>query len=190
MTNDERDLVSNSLAAQTLHQVFPDKTSEQWVLWLQNNRNQSRSVPYRIPFVRMHGGVFYEVAQLNRFADWEKSRQLGTMKLTGRAVEAMQAFGIGQAGGGSYGRKLAYSVQLGFEEDDSSKQFVRLMIERPLGVFRLEADQAEALAKELVGVAEAIRQRVAMETTNTPKVTIQTMRDDVTERMVKTKAPK
>lgn len=190
MTNDDRDLLTNSLAARTLHEVFPDKTPEQWTLWLQNNRNQARSVPYRIPFERMHGGVFYEVAQLNRFADYEKSRQLGTIKLTGRAAEAMQAFGIGEAGGGTYGRKLAYSVQLGFEEDDSSRQFVRLMIERPLGVFRLEAEEAEALAAELLDVANAIRRHDAEETNNSPKVTIQTMRDNVTETMIKTKAPK
>jgi hypothetical protein len=47
MTNED-ELLSNSVAAQVLNELLPEKTIEQQMQWLQNNRNQSRQVPYRI----------------------------------------------------------------------------------------------------------------------------------------------
>jgi hypothetical protein len=150
-TLDEKDLLSNGMAAQTLHTIFPDRDVKQWSMWLQNNRNQSRSVPYRIPFVRMHGGVFYEVNELNRYTDWERARSLGTIKLSGRAAEALAAFGVGSDSGGAYGRSLSYAVMPAVTEE--GEPFVRLLIEKPLRVFRLDLAQARALAKRLIEAA-------------------------------------
>ena len=53
------ELLSNSVSAALLSELLTGKTEEQWMLWLNNNRNQSRRVPYRLPFERMAGGVFY-----------------------------------------------------------------------------------------------------------------------------------
>lgn len=153
---DGKDLLSNSMAAESLHRIFPNRDVQQWSMWLQNNRNQSRSVPYRIPFVRMHGGVFYEVEELNRFADWERARSLGTIKLSGRAAEALAAYGVGSDNGGAYGRSLAYTVMPAVTEE--GEPFVRLMTEKPLAVYRLEIAQALALANELVEATKYLRQ--------------------------------
>lgn len=150
-------LLDSKAAGGWLNEALPDKTPAQWALWLRNNRNQSREASYRVNARRFSGKACYLLKDLEKFVVWEKSRLLGTVKLTGRAAELMLAFGMGEAGGGNYGRKLAYSVQLAFEEDDPSKQFVRLMIERPLGVFRLDADEAEGLAKDLRSAANAVR---------------------------------
>lgn len=151
------DLLNTDAAGQWLSEALPEKTPKEWVGWLRNNRNQSRQAGYRISTQRFGRKAVYRHDDLSKFVEWEKSRQLGTIKLSGRAAEVMQAFGLGEAGGGNYGRKLACSVQLAFEEADASKQFVRLMIERPLSVFRLEVEEAEKLAKDLQGVAQEIR---------------------------------
>lgn len=151
------DLLDTDAASRWLGQALPEKTPAQWALWLRNNRNQSRHTSYRISVQRFGKKACYLPVDLERFVDWEKSRQLGTVKLSGRVVEVMRAYGINEVGGGNYGRKLDYEVQLSSEDDHPDRQFVRLMIKRPLGVFRLEADEAEALAKELQATAQAIR---------------------------------
>ncbi|CAM3319246.1 hypothetical protein [Polaromonas hydrogenivorans] len=153
----EDDLLDTDAAGRWLSQALPEKTPAQWALWLRNNRNQSRHASYRINVQRFGKKACYLPVDLERFVDWEKSRQLGTVKLSGRVVEVMRAYGMDEVGGSNYGRKLAYEVQLSFEEGSPDKQFVRLMIKRPLGIFRLEADEAEALAKELLVIAHAIR---------------------------------
>jgi len=151
------DLLDTDAASRWLSQALPDKSPAQWALWLRNNRNRSRHAGYRINVRRFGKKACYLPVDLEKFVDWEKSRQLGTVKLSGRVVEVMRAFGMDEAGGGNYGRKLAYEVQLSSEQDRPDKQFVRLMIKRPLGVFRLEANEADALAKELQDTAQAIR---------------------------------
>ena len=162
------DLLDTDAAGRWLSQAMPDKTSAQWALWLRNNRNQSRQASYRIDVQRFGKKACYLPVDLERFVDWEKSRQLGTVKLSGRVVEVMRAYGINEVGGGNYGRKLDYEVQLSSEQDRPDRQFVRLMIKRPLGVFRLEADEAEALAKELLATAQVIRRHADPATPNRP----------------------
>jgi hypothetical protein len=71
--------LTTSMAAQALHNIFPDRSVDQWIMWLQNNRNNSRSTPYRIPFTRLSGCVVYNTEDLDRFADWERLRALGTI---------------------------------------------------------------------------------------------------------------
>lgn len=164
------DLLDTDAASRWLSEALPGKTSAQWALWLRNNRNQSRHASYRINVQRFGNKACYLPVDLERFVDWEKSRQLGTVKLSGRVVEVMRAFGMDEVGGGNYGRKLDYEVQLSSEQDRPDKQFVRLMIKRPLGVFRLEADEAEALAKELHNIAQVIRRHADPTTTSPPDV--------------------
>lgn len=151
------DLLDTDAAGHRLSKALTEKTPAQWALWLRNNRNQSRHASYRISVQRFGKKACYLPVDLERFVDWEKSRQLGTVKLSGRVVEVMRAYGMDEVGGSNYGRKLDYEVQLSAEQDRPDKQFVRLMIKRPLYVFRLEADQAEALAKELLDLVQVIR---------------------------------
>jgi hypothetical protein len=151
------DLLDTDAAGRWLSGALSDKTPAQWALWLRNNRNQSRYASYRVNVQRFGKKACYLLVDLERFVDWEKSRQLGTVKLSGRVVEVMRAYGMDEVGGSNYGRKLTYEVQLSSEQDRPDRQFVRLMIKHPLGVFRLEADEAEALAKELQATAQAIR---------------------------------
>lgn len=151
------ELLSNSFAAQVLCELLPEKNAEQWALWLQNNRNQSRRVSYRIPFERMAGGVFYHREELAKFAEWEKSRQLGSIKLTGRAAEVVRAFGIGTASGSTTGRKLSVTGINQQTDVATGKHFIQLVTDDPLMVYRLEVDQAKQIGLELlevVGVCE------------------------------------
>jgi len=149
------ELLSNTVAAQTLHDLEPEKSTAQWLLWLQNNRNQTRSVSYRIPFERMAGGVFYRETELRAFIEWEKSRNLGTLKLTARAAEAMRAFGIGEKGGSATGRRLKVSGINPQVED--GVPYIQLITNDPLMVYRLELDEAEAIIKEMVEAVDVCK---------------------------------
>lgn len=145
-------------AAQYLHGQLPGQDLKFWSLKLVNLRRKDRPRPFTLDFAKVEGKAgFYSEDDLNRYVEYEKARRTEKPRLTGRAAELTRAFGLGEADGGSYGRKLAYNIQLGFEEGDATRQFVRLMIERPLGVFRLDADEADALAKDLQETAAAIR---------------------------------
>jgi hypothetical protein len=149
---------------------MPDKTAEQWRLWLQNNRNQSRRVSYRIPFERMAGGVFYRREELVKFAEWEKARQLGTIKLTGRAAEVLQAFGIGEKGSTTQGRRFkGGSVNLAV--DAACVPFVQAIINEPLIVFAMSADQAIDFGKELVEAGQAAKRQSRKKPQGAPDLT-------------------
>ncbi|MFM0406835.1 hypothetical protein [Paraburkholderia dipogonis] len=142
------DLLSSSATAAVLAEQIPDKTSAQWTLWLQNNRNPARNAVYRVPFERVSGGVFYRADEVAKFAEWEKSRKLGTLKLTGPATEALRAFGIGEQGGGTTGRRLDCDITVQVDPANS-RPYAQLLIKNPLLVFRLEAEQVKQLHREL-----------------------------------------
>lgn len=143
------ELLSNSVTAQTLFEALPDKTLEQWTLWLQNNRNPARRTPYRIPYVKMGGGVFYRTEELEKYVEWEKARRLGSFKLSGRAAEALRAFGIGEAGGGTTGRKLNITTINPQVDSTSGLLYVQVITNEPLMVYRIEVDQAREIVREL-----------------------------------------
>ncbi|WP_305074378.1 hypothetical protein [Propionivibrio sp.] len=150
------ELLNNSMAAQTLSELLKDKTPEKWAVWLQNNRNQSRRVSYRIPFQRISGGIFYSRDELEKFVEFEKSLQLGALKLTGRVAEVVRAFGIGQ-GGSNTGRKLNVTGINPQVDEATGQCFVQVVIGDPLLVFRLEVGEAKSLCRELteaIGVCE------------------------------------
>lgn len=143
------DYLAKSLAASTIAEAFPEKTIEQWELWLQNNRNPSRKAAYRIPFERLGVMVIYKPEEIDKFIAWEKQRQLGSIKLSSRAMEVITAYGIGSAGGGSTGRKFSLGgVNLQYDEI-LKKPYISLILNDPLMVFRLELDEARALRGEL-----------------------------------------
>jgi hypothetical protein len=164
------ELLSNTVAAQLLAEVVLNKTPEQWALWLHNNRNSTRKTPYRIPYEKLGGGVFYRREEIAKFAEWEKQRHLGTIKLTGRAAEMMKAFGIGSASGSTTGRKFNLN-SINLQTDAATgKTFIQMLTDDPLMVYRLELDEAQAIAKELSEVANAgkrIATRIKGATTDT-----------------------
>ena len=86
----ETELFSRSVAAEWLAQRLPEKTPEQWALWLRNNANTARRAVYRVPVETLGRGSFYLPEELKKFVEFEKSRQLGAIKLTGRAAEMLQ----------------------------------------------------------------------------------------------------
>ena len=143
------ELLGNSVAAQLLNELMPDKSIEQWSLWLQNNRNQSRRASYRIPFEKMGGGVFYLREEIAKFAELEKSRKLGSIKLTGRAAEALQAYGIGTEGGSTTGRRFDVSDVMPQVDQATGKPYIQIITSNPLMVYRLELEEAKAFSKEL-----------------------------------------
>ena len=154
------ELLGVTVAAEVLNGLMPEKTPQQWITWLTNNRNQSRTVPYRIPTVRISGGVFYRRAELESFVEMEKSRQLGTIKVTGRVAEALRAFGINEPGGGPYGRELKTFRVAEAIIDGDSRVFAQLTVGDPLSVYRIEVEQIETMIAELTEVRDRLKARL------------------------------
>lgn len=144
-----QDLLSTAAAGDFLQRLLPEKTAAQWAMFLQNNRKPGRQVTYRVPYERLGGtGAFYLPGELQKFAEWEKQRTLGAMKLSGRAAEALHAFGIGQAGGNTTGRRLNYSINPQIDPA-TQEPYLQLIVRDPLMVFRVSQAQAKGLQEEL-----------------------------------------
>jgi hypothetical protein len=155
--NTTEDLWGGSYTADQLSTQLPIRTAQGWSLWLRNNRNQSRRAQYRVPFVRISNGAFYRPADIGAFVEWEKSKQLGTMTLTGRAAEAIKAYGIGTAAGSATGRKFNV-VGVNQQVDPvTGAPYVQLITGDPLMVYRLELAQARQVAAELRDAARTTK---------------------------------
>lgn len=144
--------LTTQAAAEYLSQQFPAKTAEQWALWLRNNRNQARRAIYRVKAEQIGRSAFYAPDELAAFVTFEKSRELGTIKLTGRAAEVMHAYGIGTRGGSGTGRKFNVTSINPQIDDATGKPYVQLITDDPLMVYRLEPGQAKAISEELAEV--------------------------------------
>lgn len=146
---------NKSHAAAKLAEALPERNAEQWALWLQNNRNPSRRSPYRIPFEKMGVMVIYKIDEIAKFIEWEKQRHLGTIKLSGGAMEAITAYGIGIAGGGSTGRKFELN-SLTLQNDETLEvMYISLILNNPLMVFRIEIEEAKSFSNELIELIAA-----------------------------------
>lgn len=142
-------MLSTQAAAAALHEAIPEPEGY-WARFLMNNKRPDRNPPFRVEFVKMGGGVLYPRKALADFIEWEKSRRLGTMKLTGRAAEALRAFGIGEAGGGTTGRSLDCTIHPQ-QNPTTGQPYIQLIVKNPLLVFHLDVEQAEELIRELQG---------------------------------------
>lgn len=151
------ELLSNGVAANLLNELLPNKTPEQWLLWLQNNRNKARPATYRIPVEKLGGGVFYLREEVVKFAEFEKSKTLGAIKLTGRAVEVLRAIGFNEHGGSSTGRSFNPSGVYLQTDESTGNEFLQLHTKDPLMIYRIEIDAAEFLLKELTEALTACR---------------------------------
>lgn len=147
------ELLNRQVAAEWLAEQLQDKNAEQWALWLRNNANTARRASYRIPTEQIGRGTFYNLVELEKFAEFEKGRQLGQLKLTGRAAEVLQAFGTGTEGATTNGRKWkGASTNLG---TDKGAAFVQTIINEPLVVFAMTAAQAIDFGRELIEAGRA-----------------------------------
>jgi len=150
------ELMNTAVAAQELAKLLPEegKTQEQWLRFLQNNRNASRRVPYRIPHEILGKVAIYQTHDLKRFADFEKQRAIGSIRVSARAAEALHAFGKSRTG-----RKLRVAGITPQIDDETGEFFVQIIIAEPLLVFRLSKDEAAALASELTEAAEVQKEQ-------------------------------
>ena len=147
MATDE--LLSTQAAAEYLSLHLTGKSTEQWALWLRNNRNQARRAIYRVKSEQMGRMAVYAPQELAAFVEFERSRILGTIKLTGRAVEVMRAYGLGEASGSTTGRKLTVT-NVNLQIDNlTQKAYVQIVTSEPLMVYRLEPEQAIQIGEEL-----------------------------------------
>ena len=152
--NDEQTLFNTNAASDWLNEAVPGETPAHWRTALANNRKSERNPPYRVPFSTIGRGAFYAVSDLLEYAEFEKARRMGKMKLTGRAAEVMRAFGIGAIGGSTTGRKLTVSGISHQVEERTGKPFIQLITDEPLMVYRLEIEQAKNIAAELMKAIE------------------------------------
>lgn len=147
------DLLSRQAAAEWLAGQLQDKTVKQWALWLRNNANTARRAVYRVQVETVGRSAFYKPDELEKFVEFEKGRQLGQLKLTGRAAEVLQAFGTGTEGATTNGRKWkGGSANLG---TDKGAAFVQTIINEPLTVFAMTTDQAIEFGRELIEAGQA-----------------------------------
>lgn len=159
-------LVLSSMAGHMLSEMWDEsrlaaddptsqKTPEQWTTFLHNNRNPARTVAYRIPCERLDGAVFYDVEELKKYVEVEKQRRLGTVKLSPRVAEAFRAFGIGEAGGGTQGRRFVGGSANPQTSSTDGSVFVQMTIEQPLMVFAMTPEQAVAFGDEIAKAGRA-----------------------------------
>ena len=162
------ELLSRQAAAEWLAQQLQDKNAEQWALFLRNNANNARRAIYRLPVEQIGRNSFYQPDELAKFVQFEQGRQLGTLKLSGRAAEVLQAFGTGTEGATTNGRKWkGASANLG---TDKGAAFVQTIINEPLTVFAMTAAQAIEFGRELIEAGQAV-QRINSQAQQQPGLT-------------------
>jgi hypothetical protein len=155
--NDEQALLNTNAAGDWLNDAVPGETPAHWRTALSNNRKTDRNPPYRVPYSTIGRGAFYTVSDLLEYAEFEKARRMGKMKLTGRAAEVMRAFGIGANGGSATGRKLNVTGINPQVDESTGKLFIQLITNEPLMVYRIEVEQAESIASELKEAIECCK---------------------------------
>lgn len=151
------ELLSTQAAAEYLTHDLPYKTVEQWALWLRNNRNQARRAIYRVKSEQLGRIAVYTKDELASFVEFEKSRQLGKVKLSGRAAEVMRAFGIGEQTGGTQGRSFKGGSANPSVANVTGTVFVQTVIDEPLLVFAMTPEQAIEFGNELVEAGRAAK---------------------------------
>lgn len=152
------ELLSRQAAAEWLAQQLQDKNAEQWALFLRNNANNARRAIYRLPVEQIGRNSFYQPDELAKFVQFEQGRQLGTLKLSGRAAEVLQAFGTGTSGATANGRKWkGGSANIGLT--NGGERFIQTMINEPLTVFAMTPAQAIEFGKELIEAGQAAQRQ-------------------------------
>lgn len=143
------DLLSTQAAAELVASEIHEAAGvTYWARYLTNNRRDDRNPPHRVSFQRLGACAFYRREDLAAFIEFEKKRRLGIRTLSGRAAEVMRAYGIGEAGGGTTGRRLDCTINPQVDPVTGAP-YVQLVINDPLLVYRVDIAQAKALCTEL-----------------------------------------
>lgn len=169
------DIFNTNAAADFLNEAVPGESASYWNQRLVNARRSDRQQPFTIPFSTVGKACFYEQSDLEQFAEFERSRQLGKVKLSGRAAEALRAFG-GYPMGRAFKGGSAYLLP---PSDASNSVLVRLTIDEPLMVFAMTAEQAIEFGKELVEVGRVAQRHNNPQQTPAPdNFTVTTIADN------------
>jgi hypothetical protein len=163
-------------AAEYLHAQIPGESAKYWTARLNNLRRTDRAQPFELRFAKVKGkSGFYNRADLEQYVKFEQSRRLGKVKLSGRAAEALRAFG-GFPQGRPFKGGSAYLLP---PSETSSSVLVRLTIDEPLMVFAMTPEQAIEFGKDLVETAQAA-QRIngTPNAPPAPPATVTTMADN------------
>lgn len=156
MTDTIEQYMNVGMAAAHLSEQLKDKTPEQYTLMLNSNRVKSRAVAYRIPYEKIGGGVAYAVEELEKYIALQKSRTIGTVKLSTKAAEALQAVGFNEAGGSSTGRRFNPTDLILAIDEVTKKHFMQLILSDPLRVYRVEVEAAQFLNRELTELLSVV----------------------------------
>lgn len=142
-------------AAQYMNEQIPDESLKYWTARLNNMRRTDRPQTFSLQFAKVEGKAgFYDQKDIFAYAEFEKSRRIGKVKLSGRAAEAMRAFGIGEQGGGTQGRRWMGASVNPAVANDGSGVFVQTIISEPLMVFAMTPEQALKFGKDLVEIGQ------------------------------------
>jgi hypothetical protein len=154
----ENALLSRTAAAEWLAERLNDKSVEQWVSFLRSNANSARKAIFRIKTEKLGRETFYKQDELQSFFEFEKSRNVGKLKLSGRAASIVRAFGLGAPGSSGYGRKW-----FGGEANDCIREnglhFVQAVIDEPFLAFALKPEDAIEFGKKLMDAGKSAQNR-------------------------------
>jgi hypothetical protein len=152
------DLFNTNAAADFLNAAVPGESASYWNQRLVNARRSDRQQPFAIPFSTVGKACFYEQSDLEQFAEFEKSRRLGKVKLSGRAAEALRAFG-----GFPQGRPFKGGSAYLLPSETPGGTLVRATINEPLTVFAMTPEQAIEFGKELIDVGKVAQRHNGMQ---------------------------
>lgn len=129
-----------------------------WTIWLANDRK-----PGRAQYLRVEPGPGrprYARSVVDAYVDAQRAKRLREQGPSGRAVEVLEAFGIGTEAGSSTGRRFSAQVLPQLDEG-TGVPFVQLITASPLAVYRLSVTQAREVAAELTDAADRACREVA-----------------------------
>lgn len=142
--------LSSSLAACVLSAELGESEAV-WLRRLHNWRRPTRASPLRWQESET-GRPVYPREDLNSFIEAERAKRVRSEGVSGRAVEVMRAFGIGEEGGSRTGRRLDCTVH-GQLDEQEGVGFVQVLVANPMLVFRLSIDEARTMASKLLAEA-------------------------------------
>lgn len=121
-----------------------------WRVFLQNNRRADRAASHPIPYTVLRGRPVYQVTDLDCFIAAQKNATGARGQVAGTLDDALRAIG-----GWPTGRPFVSQITPQIEEG-TGITFVRIHLSDPLAVYRLDPDQARAVAAELTEAAAAV----------------------------------
>lgn len=126
-----------------------------WRTWLANDRRTGRAGA--LPPLSGPGRSRYIQGGVDAYIAAGRDRYQRDQTPAGRVAEVLKAMGLGEAGGSIPGRRLSCQV-LSPGDSATGERLIRLVIAKPLLVYRLGLEQAREIADQLLcGVADSER---------------------------------